>query len=275
MDLKQIEFIFNTAANTTEINTFLELIFPEEWRPAGSRILESGVTISKELCEWAPRLSPIPFVIKTAKTQLEADFKTCMYRIHDCFHQLWGLPIPSKKFTEEEFYNYKKAQLCGEVAVLTISEFLLAQKLLEKYPLLEPFIIKRCAVPMLNGPLKYKSPVEIGMRLDELLHKKIRPYWARNDIYSTKFADYYVPMLEDDRKGVDHNWACMKQSNWSFENAPNTPYNKNLSGLELTIWMIEDFFHQTKTGIEIDIQLMEFNQQRRKKITFPEGWGKH
>jgi len=48
---------------------------------------------------------------------------------------------------------------------------------------------------MMEGPFKGKNAHEIAMRLDDVLHKKNRPRWLRLHKESTKFADYYVPMI--------------------------------------------------------------------------------
>ncbi len=268
------ENIFINAAKTKDIVTFLQLIFPEEWQPVASRIIETGVEFAEGMCSWAPRWSKIPFTVKTGNTELEAAIKSVLYRVHDCFHQLWGLPIPSNNFTTDEFFLFKRAQMCGEVAVLTLSEFILAKHLYDMYPEIRHTLDRRCAISMMEGPLKHKTPIDIAMRLDDVLHKKNRPKWLREHRDSIKFADYYVPMLEDDRKGIDNNWECMKKANWIPIGAPNSGYSHNLDGLELTIWMVTDFFHLTKTDVEIDFALTKFNRERRNNIIFPEDWGK-
>jgi hypothetical protein len=266
--------IFIKAAATKDIVEFLQLIFPEEWQPVASRIIETGVEFDKGMCNWAPRWSKIPFTVKTGRTELEAAVKSVMYRVHDCFHQLWGLPIPSTDFTTDDFYSFKRAQMCGEVAVLSLSEFILAKKLYDKYPDIRDILDRRCAISMMEGPFKYKSPIDIAMRMDDILHKKNRPKWLREHKDSGRFADYYVPMLEADRIAIDHNWKCMKKANWIPIGAPNSRYSPTLDGLELTIWMVTDFYHLTKTDTEIDMALTNFNRDRRSEIKFPEGWGK-
>lgn len=267
--------MFITAAKEKDVEKFMRLMFPPEWSPIIARIVESGVDYA-DACEWAPRWSDIPFTVKTGKNELEASFKTCMYRIHDCFHQLWGLPIPQHNFSESDYFIFKRAQMCGEVAVLTLSEFILSKYLYDKYPEVREFMYKRCAIPMIEGPLSGKSPHEIAMRLDDILHKKNRPRWLRNDTNSSKFADYYVPMLEWDRQAIDHNWYVMKSTNWMPpKSAPNSRYSENLDGLELTLWMITDFYHLLNTDSVVDVTLAEFNKKRRKEIVLPSGWGQY
>jgi hypothetical protein len=267
-----IEEKLKLASQTQFIHEFLELIFPEEWYGVRARIIESGATFSHMLCDWAPRWSQIPKTVKTGRTSLEANLKTCLFKVHDCFHQLWGIPVPLH-YNEDEFYNFKRAQMCGEVAVVTISEFILGKILYDKHPELRPFLDRRCAIPMLQGPLLGKNPEELIMRIDDILHKKNLPRWLRNHKESKDFADYYIPMLEMDRQIIDHNWKLLKDSKWKFdEDIPTIKYSSDLDGLELTLWMIRDFYHQMKTDKIIDWELAFFNSKRRSKIKFPKGW---
>jgi hypothetical protein len=265
---------FVKAANTFDSKEFMDLIFPEEWAPITARIVESGVEMSLEMCDWYPRLSPIPNTQKKGKDIYEASLKTCLYKTHDFLHQLWGLPLPSLDFTEDDFYIYKRSQMCGEVAVLTISEFLFGQYIYDNFPDFRDFLRKRCAIPMLEGPFKNKSLIEIGMRMDSILHKKVKPRWLREHKESEMFANYYVPMLEGDRKGIDNNFSLMKDNKWIPFSAPNSRYSQSLDGLELTIWMLNDFQHLLHTDDKIDYELAKFNTSRRREIKFPEGWGK-
>ena len=260
------------AANENNIESFLKLIFPTEWSPIIARIIESGVEFDEGMCKWAPRWSKVPFTIKNGKDELEAAIKSCLFRSHDCLHQLWGLPIPSSDFNEEDFYLFKRAGMCGEVAVLTLTEFFLAKHIYDNCEEAKPFLKRRCAIDMLSGPLFGKGMIEIAMRLDDVLHKKNRPRWLREHKPSILFADYYVPMLEDDRKGIDANWKSMKKNNWIPIDAPNSRYSSNLDGLELTLWMIKDFLHLLDTDSKIDRTLAEFNRQRRSKIILPNEW---
>ena len=261
------------AANETNIENFLKLIFPPEWSPITARIIESGVEFDEGMCKWAPRWSKVPFTVKKGHSELEAAIKSCLFKSHDCLHQLWGLPIPSADFSEEDFYLFKRAGMCGEVAVLTITEFFLAKYIYDNCEESHKFIDKRCAMDMLRGPFSGKSMLDIAMRLDDVLHKKNRPRWLRVHTQSVLFADYYVPMLEADRQGIDVNWNCMVRNNWIPNDAPNSRYSSNLDGLELTLWMIKDFLHLLDTDSKIDRTLAEFNKQRRSKIILPNGWG--
>ena len=265
---------FVKAANCFDPKEFMELIFPKEWSPIIARIVESGVEMSTEMCNWYPRLSPIPNTQKKGKDIYEASLKTCLFKTHDFIHQLWGLPLPSLDFTKDEYYVYKRSQMCGEVAVITISEFIFGKYVYDNYESLRPFLRKRCAIPMLEEPLKNKSLIELGMRMDSILHKKIKPRWVREHKESSSFADYYIPMLEADRKGIDNNWEVMKRNNWIPVGAPNSRYSENMDGLETTLWMLNDFQHLMNTDDKIDYELTKFNANRRRNIVFPDGWGK-
>lgn len=161
--------------------------------------------------------------------------------------------------------------MCGEVAVLTLIEFELTHYWHQKRDDLRELINERNAVPMLHGPLEGKTILQIAQRLDELLHKKTKP-WVREHAPSLAFVNDYVPMLETDRKNIDHNWNLMKLNNWRPTTAPNSRYSQKLDGLELTQWMIEDFYHLIETDDIVDEPLREFNRQRRVGIILPNGW---
>jgi hypothetical protein len=267
-----MDSVFIEALHTRDVGQFLKLMWPEHWQGAAARILETGVDFDADMCDWAPRWSKIPLTFRQGKTELETAIKTCMFRIHDCFHQLWGTPIPGVNFTEEDFYVFKRSIMCGEVAVLTMSEFACARHLVETFPESESFIMKRNALKMWEGPLKHKTIQEVAARMDGLLHKKVRPKWLRDDPASTAFANDYVPMLENDRDNIDLNWKLMKESDWHPIGAPNSRYNQQLDGLELTTWMVNDFYHQIQTDPVVDEPLRDFNKSRRSTIVLPKGW---
>ncbi len=260
------------AFHSKDIKYFLDILFPAEWKSIAARIIESGAEFSSDMCAWAPKWSKIPPTVKKGNSELEIAVKSCIYRIHDCIHQLWGLPIPGENFSQEDFYSYKRAQMCGEVAVLTLTEFAFAKHFMTMFPNIKEFIMKRNAIPMMNGPLAGKNILQIALRLDSLLHKKICPKWVRDMPEAMAFVNDYVPMLESDRNTIDHNWKIMKDLNWRPINAPNSRYSLNLDGLELTSWMINDFFHLMDTDSVIDEGLQKFNKERREKIILPNGW---
>ena len=263
---------FIEAFNTRDVVTFMKLLFPKRWDGVIARIAETGVEFDTGMCHWAPRWSKIPLTVRKGKTEEETAIKSCIFRVHDCLHQLWGLPLPSERMDESDFYLYKRSQMCGEVAVLTLTEFEFCNHIYEKYPEHRGLIWKRNAIPLLKGPLVSKTTLQIALRLDDILHKKSRPKWVRDCAEATAFADDYVPMLETDRRNIDNNWDIMKHNKWLPVGAPNSRYDQNLDGLELTTWMITDFFHQCGTDSVIDQELREFNRTRRAKIIIPDGW---
>lgn len=260
------------ASKTRDAEEFLSLAFPPEWEGIAARILETGVTMSAEdKGPWAPRWTPVKPTMKVGRTESESIMRSVIYRTHDFLHQLWGLPHP-KDFSEDERYYYKRAQMCGEVAVLTLTEFVFCKHLLKVYPEMSTSLYERCALQMLEGPLCGKSTLDIALRLDELLHKKIRPKWVREHKPSMDFCDYYVRMLEIDRQQIDSNWKAMKTANWKPESIPQARFGRNLTGLELTSWMIKDFNHLLSSSKTVDAGLRNFNIQRRSKIKVPLQW---
>lgn len=262
---------FSYAFRTRDIKVFLELMFPAAWGGIAARILETGVEMSDVIEPWAPRWTKVPPTIRHGKTEFETHVKSCIYRVHDCFHQLFGIPIP-KDFGIEEKYSYKRAQMCGEVSVLVLTEFVFVKYLYDTYPECSEILKNRKALLMMSGPLQGKTTLEIALRMDDLLHKKSFPKWAREHGPSTLFVEDYVPMLEKDRQDIDHNWELMKNKNWIPSSAPNIRYSSNLDGLELTSWMINDFYHLMSTDADVDEGLRYFNKCRRSTIVLPEGW---
>jgi len=262
-----------TASQTQDIEEFMQFVFPSAWKGIAARILETGATFADGMCKWAPRWSKIPQTKRRGENKVEDAFKSIIFRVHDCIHQLWGLPHPTN-FSEDEFHYYKRTQMCGEVAVLTLTEFLFVSHLFSSYPRQRDLLWNRNALPLMgkDGPLAGKSTVQVAMRLDDLLHKKSRPKWVRDNKHAIAFVDDYVPMLEKDREQIDHNWAAMQAANWFPTNAPKARFGRHLDGLELTIWMIEDFLHLMSTDPTVDTALMEFNRERRSKIVLPQGW---
>ena len=110
------------------------------------------------------------------------------------------------------------------------------------------------------------------MRLDGLLHKEVMPKWARDNEHARAFAVDMVPMLRKDRELIDQNWQAMLDRHWLPGGLPNARYSPNLDGLELTVWMIEDFKHLLRTGSEVDEDLAKFNRQRRSELRLPAPW---
>ena len=259
------------ASRTSDIDTFLALAFPPSWRGIAARVLETGAEMTPGPCKWAPRWSKIPATVRTGDGSAATAAKSVIFRVHDCLHQLWGLPHP-QDFTHDEFHYYKRAQMCGEVAVLTLTEFVFCKHLYDTVPELRPLLWNRNALPLLDEALSGKSTEQIAMRLDGLLHKKIRPRWVRESAHATAFVDDYVPMLETDRSQVDQNWEAMRAANWLPTNAPKARFGRELDGLELTVWMIRDFDHLLSSHATPDWSLVQFNRERRARLVLPDGW---
>lgn len=272
MDLDNSQLVvFKRAFFTNDVKEFMDLMFPKEWAPIAARIIETGVVFSGKNHKFAPRWNKIPSTVRKGKTILETYVKSCIYRAHDLIHQLWGLPIP-KEFTTEEFFNYKRALMCGEVVVLMFTEFYFVNHLYKKFPSLKTLLYSRNALPLLEGPLKGKSPIQIITRMDNILHHHKRPKWVRDSPHATAFADDYIPMLESDRRMVDHNWDIMEKLNWLPLDAPNSRYSPGLDGMELTLWMVTDFLHLMDTDPVVDEELASFNRKRRATIILPDEW---
>lgn len=263
--------ILEQACQVDNLYDFLSLAFPPDWSGITARIIETGAEFAPQPCAWAPRWSLIPKTIRKGPDDLTTAVKSVIFRVHDCIHQLWGLPHPGN-FTTDDLYYYKRSQMCGEVAVLTLTEFVYCDYLRRQYPELAHLITKRNAIPMLDGPLAGKSVEQIAMRMDDLMHKMSKPRWVREHPASTAFVADYVPMLERDRQQIDHNWALMREANWKPDGAPKARFGPNMDGLELTIWMIHDFQHQMATSSDIDWALAAFNRERRSKLILPSGW---
>lgn len=229
--------------------------------------------MSQDLVPWAPRWSQIPPTVRgNSEAPLEMWVRSCLFRAHDCLHQLWGLSVPGPEFSKQDFYVYKRSQMCGEMIVLTLTEFVLAKHMWNMHPEIRPILWSRDALAMLRGPLRGRSTLQIAARLDGVLHKGVRPDWLRNHPPSVSFADYYMPMLEHDRTCIDWNWSLMKRANWRPVGAPNARYSTHTDGLELTTWMAEDFLHLLDTDPVVDVALACFNQSRRVGIRLPDGW---
>lgn len=263
------------AYKATDLKEFLDIVFPPEWKPIAARILESGAEY-RQTEKFAPRWSSIPFTERVSKRDdiNESYFKSIIFRVHDCIHQLWGLPIPTV-WDEEEYYQFKRMWMCAEVAVLTLTEFIYCQWLYDTQEHLRPYLENRNTLLFKNTTeLKHKTPVQLAARLDQLLHKKIYPKWVRDNEHGREFVKDYVPMLEQDRTNIDHNWKLLLGQNDKkyLQKLPNQRYNKNLDGLELTQWMVTDFYHLLNTDSEIDEKLAEFNRERRKYVNLPDTW---
>lgn len=264
---------FKRAFDTRDIAEFLALTFPREWESLASRVIETGVSMSITDCAWAPRWSAIPPTVRVGDSDFETHVKSCIFRVHDCIHQLWGLMKPDRDLDAETMRTFKRSQMCGEIATLVLTEFVFCRHVCETAPQAAPLLAKRNALKMLDGPLAGKTPSQIAARVDCLLHRRVTPDWIINDAASLAFCRDYVPMLEHDRRCIDHNLKIMKLTRWRPpEEIPDARYNPLMDGLELTLWMIEDFFHLAATGRGVDESLRVFNAERRSRLMLPAEW---
>ncbi len=265
-----------SAYEVFEIEEFMRLAFPPQWSGIAARILETGATMSDAPCLWAPRWSPIPPTKRVGTCDDESRMRSIIFRVHDCLHQLWGLPHPGDLNDPDDFQYYKRAQMCGEITVLTLCEFVYAKWLYDSFPELATWIEGRCAVRMLNKALRGKTTTQIAHRLDEFLHKKRVARWVREDEHASAFAEYYTPMLQRDRENIDACWAAMQvQPTWpqdALKDAPKARFANSLNGSELITWMIADFEHLLWTSPKPDLALARWNRQRRETIVLPNAW---
>lgn len=269
-------FDLKAAYECQDLEKFMDMIFPDEWAPIKARIIESGATLG-ETEKFAPRWSTIPFTQRISKNGIpeESYLKSIIFRVHDCLHQLWGLPVP-QTFDEEERMHFKRMWMCAEVAVLTIIEFFYCQWLYDTQPHCRAFLEQRNTLLFKNTTeLRNKTMQQTAARLDELLHKKTMPKWVRENKYGPIFCADFVPMLETDRVNNDHNWKILvAQEDKSYlQRLPNQRYSSKLDGLEFTLGMIADFEHIIGfTGDTIDHELAKFNASRRQSVNLPDTW---
>ncbi|NOU29361.1 MAG: hypothetical protein HOO96_15775 [Polyangiaceae bacterium] len=264
------------ASEVFDIEAFTEQVLPPAWGGVRARILESGATMSAVPCGWAPRWTPVPPTQRIGRCDDESRMRSIIFRVHDCLHQLWGLPHPGDLESIEDARDYKKAQMCGEIVVLTLTELVYAKWLHERFPELRAWIDGRCAVPMTRGVLQGKSTLQMAHRVDELLHKGWTARWAREDPETAAWVAYYRPMLQRDRDMIDRCWAAMKaEPDWirtGLAGAPHARFASSLTGLELTTWMVTDFEQILCTAPSPDRALVDWNRERRSRIVLPAGW---
>lgn len=264
------------ASDVFDIEAFTEQVLPPAWGGVRARILESGATMSAVPCPWAPRWTPVPPTRRIGRCDDESRMRSIIFRVHDCLHQLWGLPHPGDLDSEDDARDYKKAQMCGEIVVLTLTELVYAKWLHERFPELRDWIDGRCAVPMTRGVLQGKTTLQMAQRVDELLHKGWTARWAREDPATAAWTAYYRPMLQRDRDTIDRCWEAMRaEPDWirrGLAGAPHARFASSLTGLELTTWMVTDFEQILGTAPSPDRALVAWNRERRSKIVLPAGW---
>lgn len=262
------------AYECTDLAQFLALVLPPEWGAVRARILESGAVFA-DTDKFAPRWSPIPFTQRVGATPDESYLKSIIFRVHDCLHQLWGLPVPTA-FDDRERRYFKRMWMCAEVAVLTLTEFFYCQWLYDTQPHCRPLLEKRNTLLFKStSELRHKTMRQTAARLDELLHKRTMPGWVRENRYALIFINDYVRMLGQDRLNIDYNWSLLlaQPDKEYLRRLPNQRYSARLDGLEFTLGMIADFEHILEFGDEqIDAELARFNAERRRHVALPQGW---
>jgi hypothetical protein len=252
---------------------FLKLAFPKEWTPLVARIIESGAEYGDAALAFAPRWTPVPRTERYGRTAEETAFKSMIFRVHDCLHQLWGLPVPRNYTDEVERAHFKRMWMCAEVAVLTLTEFFYCAWLYDTQPHLRAMLEHRNTLAFkrttrLNG----MSKAQTATLLDDIIHKGIVPAWVCENKYGRIFLADYGPMLAQDRVNIDHNWALLQRTKLDLSTLPNQRYSCRLDGLELTLWMIADFEHLLDTDDEVDVALACFNAKRRSASHLPATW---
>lgn len=284
-DIERQHVDIEASYNETDLERFMRITFPRQWAPLIARILETGA-VYEETSKFAPKWSTVPFMERKGSTDTETQLKSVLFRVHDCLHQLWGLPIP-EKFDEDDRREFKKMWMCAEVAVFTISEFFYAQWLYDTQPYLRDYLEKRNTLLFKNAPqMRNLSIRDTMMMVDHLLHQcqkkqfdaetrySLLPDWVKKNKHAMIFVEDFSAMLRQDRVNIDCNWALLlQQKDKSYlQHIPNQSYSRQLEGLQLTLWMADNFENQLNTGLEVDRELAMFNQERRRKVNLPDGW---
>lgn len=271
------------AYNETDLETFMRMTFPPHWESLIPRILETGA-IYEETSKFAPRWSPIPFTRRFGSAGKETSLKSIIFRVHDCLHQLWGLPIPKigddEKKNEKERISFKKMWMCAEMTVLTIIEFFYTQWLYDTQPYLREFLEKRNTLLFKHTTqLSNASMEETAIVLHQMLYEACDDIdklslWIRENEYAMIFYKDFSEMFRQDRKNIDCNWVLLMQQEDKkyLQNVPHQTYDKDLDGLQLTLWMIKHFNIMLGTGHDIDVGLMKYNQSRRQSVNLPDTW---
>ncbi|MEM7155661.1 MAG: hypothetical protein AAF799_22620 [Myxococcota bacterium] len=261
------------AFETDDIEEFLSLALPPAWKGVASRILESGVTLAASGGPWCPGWTPVPLTLRGEGEDLQTRVtRSVMYRVHDCLHNLWPQPHPQR--TEAGRIAYKRIQMAGEVAVLTLTEFGYGEWLFDTYPQLRPVVAPRVAVGLRKGLFRHLSLEQIAHRIADILHMGKEYAWARDNPEVQSWLDYYGPMLAADRALVDRCWAAIHAHDWQPPaDAPSARTGMELTGRETTAWMVQDFDHLVRSHAAPDWGLVRLNRARRADIQLPGQWG--
>lgn len=262
------------AFHSNNLYDFMYNLFPYNWRGVIARIYETGVSFTDDPNEpWLIGVSNIFKTWKNGTTYIDSLIKSCLFIAHDCFHNLWGLPHISD-FSDESKKLFQKAQMSGEVAVLVVTEFILAKQIKKRHKELEYNIDKRNASQMISygNELYHLAPRVLAGRLDEMLRSNIVEYWVKDSKSAKNFFDDYIPMLNGDITNIDKNWEIMKRDEFIPNALPNARYSTKMTGAELTQWMIDDFMHIRNSDEMVDFELREFNKGRREVMVVPRDW---
>lgn len=262
------------VAAEQDLAVFLRLAFPPAWKPIAARILESGAAYGDANIQFAPRWTPVPRTMRYGRTPEETALKTIIFRVHDCLHQLWGLPVPRSYMDEKERSYFKRMWMCAEVAVLTLTEFFYCKWLYDTQPHLRDMLERRNTLLFKRtSSLRDETMLGTALVLDSILHPTnyVYPGVEENE-YGRKFVADYGPMLAQDRVNIDHNWKLLRDSNFDASTLPAQTYSRASNGLEMTSWMIRDFEHLLETNEDVDVELCRFNAARRAKVTLPATW---
>lgn len=283
METKYVDV--EAAYNATDLAQFMDITFPPEWGSLKSRILETGAVLSDEAM-FAPKWSPIPVTQRIGDATAETHMKSMIFRVHDCIHQIWGLPVP-QSYDEPSRREFKKMWMCAEMSVLTITEFFYTQWLYDTQPHLRSLLEKRNTLLFKNSTrLRYLSMKDTAVVLDQVLHqvqsKKIPddvrptllPHWVRENTHAMIFVEDFGAMFRQDRVNIDCNWELLRrQTDRAYlAKLPNQTYSTKMDGLQLTVWMIGYFETLLGSGEDVDVELMMFNRRRREGVNLPARW---
>jgi len=154
---------------------------------------------------------------------------------------------------------------------LALTEFCYGLLIKGAFPELSSVIDDRLAAKIFPWEnLDREKLRQITVWLDEELHEN---YCNPLPTANREFVADYRAMLQRDRDQIDHNWLLMKASKWHpGKNAPKDMLPPGLCGLNLSLWMIDDFLRLLGTSPEVDWSLRYFNLMRRREIILPTGW---
>jgi len=173
--------------------------------------------------------------------------------MHDLFHQISPVEV-SGKYDEDSRVQFKKSSMCGEVAVLYLTEFRYAEALAEAKPEWEEDIRERKSLPLLDlmrrkGVLAWEDQVAC---LDNLLYGDSFFPFLQGEPEVKDFIEDYWSMFERDRGFLDHNWELLKGDKWEPKRVIS--YDPTLNHLELTKHMVKIFLY---IQMVMDVRLRE------------------